>query len=111
MPGKTRNTPWSDVIILCRKCGKKRGGGFGKKRKESLKAALRQATRDAGQRRQIRVLETGCLGICPKNGVTALNATRPGTIHVIETGSVGADALRTLLGDHTVRFRDIIETA
>ena len=95
-------TPWREIIILCRKCGKKRDGGFGPKRKESLKATLRQALRDAGKRRQVRVMETSCLGICPKDGVTALNATTPGTIHVISTGTGGAEAMRTLLGDHAV---------
>ena len=111
MPGTTRKTPWSDVIILCRKCGKKRDGGFGKKRKESLKAALRQATRDSGRRRQIRVLETGCLGICPKDGVTALNASRPAILHIIQVGSNGTDALQALLGDHAVALRDVVEPA
>jgi predicted metal-binding protein len=106
MPGKNaaqaRSTPWSDVIILCRKCGKKCRGGFGPKRKDKLKDTLRQALRDAGRRRQVRVMETACLGVCPKDGVTALNATRPGTIHVIRTGTDGPDAVRTLLGDHPV---------
>lgn len=111
----SRPTPWREVIVLCRKCGKKRDGGFGPKRKEGLKAALRQALRDAGRRRQIRVIETSCFGICPKNGVTALNATHPGIIHVIPTGTDGPDALQTLLGGDTVadliRNRDGRETA
>jgi hypothetical protein len=106
MPGKTalrsRPTPWQEVLILCRKCGKKLDGGFGPKRGESLKTELRQALRDVGRRRQVRVMETGCLGICPKDGVTALNATHPGTIHIIPTGADGPAAMRTLLGDHTV---------
>lgn len=104
-------TPWCEVLILCRKCGGKCGGGFGRKRKESLRTVLRQALRDAGRRRQIRVMETSCLGICPKNGVTALNATRPGTIHVIKAGAAGSDAMRILLGDDTVLDRDSVETA
>ena len=95
----SRATPWREVIILCRKCGKKCGGGFGVKRKESLKTTLRVALRDLGCRRQVRIMETGCLGICPKDGVTALNATRPGTIHVVPVGAYGSDAARTLLGD------------
>lgn len=113
MSGKSaplsRATPWREIIILCRKCGKKRDGGFGPRRKESLKTTLRQALREAGQRRQVRVMETGCLGICPKHGVTALNATRPDTIHVIPTGTGGADAVRTLLGDRAVAYRGNVE--
>jgi hypothetical protein len=107
----TRPTPWRDVVILCRKCGKKRRGGFGPKRKQTLKDTLRQALRDIGRRRQVRVMETSCLGICPKDGVTALNAIRPGTIHVIPVGSDGATAVRTLLGDNAAADTDSIEAA
>lgn len=107
----SRTTPWRDVIVLCRKCGKKRRGGFGPKRKQTLKETLRQTLREIGQRRQVRVMETECLGLCPKNGITALNATRPGTIHVIPVGSDGTAAVRTLLGDHAVADIDRIEAA
>jgi len=107
----TRPTPWRDVVILCRKCGKKRCGGFGPKRKQTLKDTLRQALRDIGRRRQVRVMETSCLGICPKDGITALNATRPGTIHVIPVGLDGAAAVRILLGDSVAADTDSIEAA
>ncbi len=107
----SRPTPWRDVIILCRKCGKRCDGGFGNKGHESLKAALRRALREAGQHRQVRVMETSCLGICPKHGVTALNATRPGTIHVVSTGTDGAVAVQTLLGDRAVPDMGVVETA
>jgi hypothetical protein len=115
MTGKSaalsRSTPWRDVIILCRKCGKKCGGGFGPKRRDNLKAVLRQALRDAGRRRLVRVMETSCLGVCPKGGVTALNATSPGIIHIIPTGTDGSEAMRTLLGPHVVADRDGVEAA
>ena len=104
----TRPTPWRDVVILCRKCGKKRRGGFGPKRKQTLKDTLRQALRDIGRRRQVRVMETSCLGICPKDGITAL---RPGTIHVIPVGLDGAAAVRILLGDSVAADTDSIEAA
>ena len=41
-------------------------------------------------------------GVIRVDGVTGLNATRPGTIHVIPAGSDGAEAMQTLLGDDTV---------
>ena len=115
MPGKdaalSRPTPWREVFIICRKCGKKLRGGFGAKGKESLKDVLRQALRDSGQRRQVRIMETSCLGICPKHGVTALNASRPGTIHVIPRGSDGPEAVGTLLGDRRVVDTSVVEGA
>lgn len=107
----SRPTPWRDVIILCRKCGKKQRGGFGPKRKQTLKDTLRQSLRDIGQRRQVRVMETSCLGICPKHGITALNATTPGTIHVIPIGSDGTVAMQTLLGDHAMADISPVEAA
>jgi predicted metal-binding protein len=112
MPERTaslsRPTPWREVIILCRKCGKKLDGGFGRKEKDSLKDVLSQTLRDAGRRREVRVMETSCLGICPRDGVTALNAGSPGMIHVIPAGTDAQVLLRTLLGDHTRSDKDAV---
>jgi predicted metal-binding protein len=91
-------TPWRNVIVICRKCGKRQKGGFGPKQKDSLRAVLRDALRAAGRRRDVKILETGCLGLCPKQGVTALNAGRPGALHVIPSG-MAADAALTCLLD------------
>lgn len=107
----SRPTPWQQVVVLCRKCGKKLDGGFGPKRKDTLKSVLRQSLREHGRRRDVRVFETGCMGVCPKRGVTALNATRPGTLHVIQAGAEPAEAARTLLGDHAISGSDGIEGA
>jgi hypothetical protein len=108
----SRPTPWREVVLVCRKCGKKQKGGFGKKRRETLKSHLRQALRAAGRRRDVRVIETSCLGICPKHGVTALNASRPQVIHVIPAGAEADAAMRRLLGDFdSVPDRDGIESA
>ena len=55
-------------------------------------------------------METSCLGICPKRGVTGLSASRPGTIHVIPTGSGGTEAMRILLGDRSIADAGGIES-
>jgi predicted metal-binding protein len=108
----SRPTPWREVVLVCRKCGKKQKGGFGEKRRETLKSHLRQALRAVGRRRDVRVIETSCMGICPKHGVTALNASRPQTIHVIPAGTEADAAIRTLLGDFdSVSDRGRIESA
>jgi predicted metal-binding protein len=108
---QSRPTPWRTVLLLCRKCGKKQKGGFGPKQKEPLRDELRQALRGAGRRRDVRIMEIGCLGICPKRGVTALNASRPGTLHVIPAGTDAAVALQTLLGGlDPVTQERIVET-
>jgi predicted metal-binding protein len=95
----TYRTRWKHVLLVCRKCGKRQRGGFGDKGRDSLKSVLRQSVRDTGRRRDIRVLETSCLGICPKRGVTALNAARPGALRVIPAGTPAGDALDALLRD------------
>ena len=53
---------WSTLAFVCRKCAKRaeRGG---------LRTALRDALKARTGERRIRVLATGCLGICPKRGV------------------------------------------
>ena len=102
----TRPTPWRVVFVVCRKCGKKLDGGFGRKRKETLKSVLRPL-----RRRDLRICETGCLGVCPKGGVTALNASRPGTIHVIPAGAHAEEAMQTLLGDHALMEGGGVERA
>ena len=108
----SRPTPWRDVLLMCRECGKRLRGGFGAKRKDDLKTVPRQALREAGRRRDVRVMETGCLGLCPKQGVTALNASHPSLIHVIPAGTDGEAAARTLLrGLHPVVDPGWVETA
>lgn len=94
----TRSTHWTDVIVICRKCGKKLKGGFGDDGKQGLKTVLRQALRQAGRRRDVRVIETKCLGVCPRDGVTALNASRPGLLHIVPAGLEREAVVRVLLG-------------
>jgi hypothetical protein len=95
---RSRPTSWQEVLVICRKCSKKLDGGFGSKGNRSLRTLMRQALHDGGRRREVRVFETSCMGVCPKLGVTALNATHPGVIHVIPAGTPAQQALRTLLG-------------
>ncbi len=107
----SRPTAWRTVLIVCRKCGKKLDGGYGRKQQESLGTVLRQSARAAGHRRDVRVCDTGCLGLCPKGAVTALNASRPGTVHAIPAGTDGTKALGQLLGGDVVADAAGIEAA
>jgi epoxyqueuosine reductase QueG len=52
-----------------------------------------------GHRRDVRIIETRCMGICPKKAVTALNAnaTRPGRILTIQKGTVRDEAMAQLM--------------
>jgi predicted metal-binding protein len=80
------SAPWQDVLAVCRKCGKKMKGGFGPKNKQSLPDLLKQHLRATGRRQALRVLEVGCLGLCPKNGVTAIQGSQPGRMLVLPRG-------------------------
>ncbi len=70
-------TPWREVVLVCGKCSKKLHGGFGPEGDETLARTLKQALRQAGQRRTVRVIETKCLGLCPKGAVTVVQAGTP----------------------------------
>jgi predicted metal-binding protein len=72
-------------------------GGYGTNGKESLRTVLREAFRKQGNRRDVRIIETRCMGICPKKAVTALNASHPGSILTIPKGTAATAAMAELL--------------
>ncbi len=89
-------TPWEDVVLVCRKCSRKLDGGFGKDGDSSLRAELKLALREAGRRRQVRVVESSCFSVCPKRAVSVMLGRRPGEILVVPAGADAADVLRRL---------------
>jgi predicted metal-binding protein len=89
----SRPTPWKTVILLCGKCARKLDGGYGPKRKDPLRTALQAAVRESGRRREIRIIETRCMGICPRKAVTMVNASKPGTISVVPKGTPITDVM------------------
>lgn len=92
----THQASWQDLVILCRKCGGKLDGGFGDDGRDDLRSALRDGLREAGRRRDIRIIETGCLGICPKGGVVTLRGSEPGRVLIVSQGQSTGHVLETL---------------
>ena len=94
VPGEitTARGPWTASVLLCRKCGKKLGGGFGPKGDESLAGVLKHTLRDRGQRKRVRVIQVGCLDICPRGGVVAMRGDAPGEMMIVPEG-MNADAI------------------
>lgn len=90
-------TQWREVVLVCSKCSKKLHGGFGPDSDKTLSRTLKQALRDAGRRREVRVIETKCLGLCPKDAVTVLQAGAPDALLTV-IGSKGLTALLERLG-------------
>ncbi len=90
-------TGWQTVILVCRKCSKKLDGGFGPDRDRSITTELKQALRTSGRRSTTRLIETKCLGVCPKGAVTVLPATTPGSMLTIPAGTPAETILFRLL--------------
>jgi len=79
---------WRGAILVCRKCGKKLGGGFGPKGRTGLAKALRKEIGGGkGRKAKMGVIEVGCLDICPKDAVTVVDTRRPGEWLIVEAGT------------------------
>lgn len=87
---------WSATVLVCGKCSKKLGGGFGEKRETSLVKLLR--TLGGGRKRKsaFGVIETKCLGVCPKGAVVTVDAAHPGRWQLIEAGTSEAEVVARL---------------
>ncbi len=86
-PIAARPVPTTQIVMVCAKCTRKVKGGFGRKQKHSLRAMLRDALKAAGRRRSVRVVETGCLSLCPKRAVTVVDSARPGEMLSVPEGT------------------------
>ena len=76
---------WQDAVLVCGKCSKKVGGGFGPKGKTSLTKALRKLLGlGKGRKARVGVVESKCLGVCPKRAVVV---ARAGTWLVVPDGA------------------------
>jgi predicted metal-binding protein len=93
-----QRTAWKTIILLCGKCARKMDGGYGPKGKESLRRALRSELATRGGGREVRIVETRCLGVCPKKAVTAINASSPGRIVTVPKKTAPDEALDLILG-------------
>ncbi len=93
----SRPVPTEHIVIVCRKCTRKLKGGFGKKQKHGLRSMLRDAAKAGGLRRTLRIVETGCLSLCPKRAVTLTTSMRPGALVAVPEGA-SAEAVLDHLG-------------
>lgn len=79
---------WTGAVLVCGKCSKKLGGGFGAKGRTSLAKALRgEAGFGKGRKATIGVVEVKCLGICPKGAVTIVDSRAPGRWRIVPAGA------------------------
>ncbi len=79
---------WTGAVLVCGKCSKKLGGGFGAKGKTPLAKALRgEAGFGKGRKADVGVVEVKCLGICPKGAVTIVDSRTPGQWWIVPEGA------------------------
>jgi predicted metal-binding protein len=88
---------WRTTVLVCRKCSKKVGGGFGPKRKTSLAKALKaELGGGKGRKASVGIIETKCLGVCPKNAVTVVDGRHSDLWLLIRPGTPVAEVAESL---------------
>ena len=86
---------WDDVLLVCRKCGKKQGGGFGPRGSSRLEKVLEKSLRGKGRPRT-KVIAVPCLDICPKNAVVVLKGSQRGAAYIVSPGTPETEVLDAL---------------
>jgi ferredoxin len=78
---------WGGALLVCGKCSKKLGGGFGRKGQQSLAKALRdEPGLGKGRRATLGVIEVRCLGVCPRGAVTMVDTRVPDRWRLVDAG-------------------------
>jgi predicted metal-binding protein len=94
-PARLARAPFRQAVLVCGKCARKLGGGFGAGRAHPLRKVLKRAWKDEGRAGKLRVVETRCLGLCPKRRqvVATAAALKAGRLWVVEPGEDAAAVL------------------
>ena len=87
---------WERTLLVCGKCSRKADGGFGPRGERLAKALRRLPGFGKGRKARVGVIETKCLGFCPKRAVTIVDAARPGRWWVVKPGEDVAAVARAL---------------
>lgn len=90
--------PWDEAVLICARCARRQHRADKKGRTE-LRRELKRALRDTPHRRA-RVLEVGCLGLCPKQGQVVARAAQlvAGQLVVLDGKADGEAAAAALFG-------------
>ena len=92
---KIAKSNWEQTVLVCGKCSKKVGGGFGSKGNTPLLKALR-AVLGKGRKASVGVVSVKCLGVCPKNAVTVVDSWRPREWMIVRAGTSVDDVVSSL---------------
>ena len=93
--------PFREAVLVCGKCARKLDGGFGRKGARPLGKELKRAWKAGGRAGKLRVVETRCLGLCPKRRQVVATAASlvAGRLWVVEPGEDAADVLLRVAPD------------
>ena len=87
-PIQTVTTRSQVLVAVCKKCGKKLGGGFGDGGKRPLAKALKSYLGlPKWKRSPVRIVETGCMKLCPKGAVAVTTSGDAALVFVIPEGT------------------------
>ena len=79
---------WERAILVCGKCSKRLDGGFGRRGRTPLAKALRKFLGlKKGRKAPLGIIETRCLGVCPRGAVTVIDAARPEEWLLVRAGT------------------------
>ena len=79
---------WQGAILVCAKCEKKLGGGFGANGRQRLSKCLAKRNGGGkGRKARLGVIASPCLKICPKGAVTVVDAAHPREWLIVDQGT------------------------
>ena len=85
---KRVRSEWQGAVLVCGKCSKKLDGGFGKKGRTPLAKLLRKILDlKKGRKARLGVVETRCLGVCPRGAVALVDGRDPSHWLVVPQGA------------------------
>ncbi|SDA29986.1 hypothetical protein [Sphingomonas sp. NFR15] len=85
---KIVRSDWSRTLLVCAKCSKKLGGGFGAGGKKPLAKALRKRLGvKAGRKAPIGIVEVQCLKVCPRGAVTVVDSADSRHWQIVRAGA------------------------
>jgi hypothetical protein len=89
---RTVTTRSETIVAICGKCGRKLGGGFGDGGSRSLAKALKKSLDlPKWKRSPVRLVETGCMKLCPKGAVAVTTSGDARLVYVIPAGTPVAE--------------------
>jgi predicted metal-binding protein len=85
---KTVRSEWSRTLMICAKCSKKVGGGFGDGGRKPLAKLLRKELGlKSGRKAPLGIVEVKCLKVCPKGAVTIVDSRDNHAWKIVRAGA------------------------